>query len=367
MDKITPDDSLPLIEGKAKKIADKIFNRERITDADGLWLYEKAETSVLLLLSSYVREQKSEQKCYYNINAHLEPTNICVNQCRFCDYARSEGEPGSYMFTDEEIKRICIGLRTQKITEIHITGGVHPGKGLFEQCRMIRLIQSELPDVHIKAFTAEEISYMCQKEGLSIEQGLKELKQCGVQSLPGGGAEIFNSPVRKKLCPEKISGERWLMIHETAHHIGLTSNATMLFGHIESYADRIAHLSALRELQDKTGGFNAFIPLTYIPAKRMPPEYHKQSLVNILRNYAVSRLFIDNIPHLKAYWPMTGTETARLSLYFGVDDLDGTNYHPTTIYKTTHSLSREELEEIIHSAGREPQERNSLYSPVQRL
>jgi len=351
-----------------KVLADKVTTAKRISPEEGLILYTRADLSLLSLLSGFVRRRHNSNYVFFNRNFHIEPTNICIYNCRFCSYHKPPGDPQSWEFSHEEMLDIVKKFDNKKVTEVHIVGGVHPDYDIEYYGGLIRKIRDHRPDIHIKAFSAIELDYMITKSGMTIREGLQKLKVSGLNSIPGGGAEIFDEEIRKKTCPEKTSGEKWLKIHETAHSLGITSNATMLYGHIESYAHRISHMERLRNLQDRTGGFNAFIPLKYKKANNSMSHIGEVSIIQDLRNYAVSRIFLDNIPHLKAYWPMAGRELARMSLLFGADDLDGTIDDTTKIYSMAGSeeknpeMTTDEICQVIRNAGFKPVERDSLYN-----
>ena len=353
-----------------KQIAEKIQKNVRITPAEGLLLFSKADLPLLGILSGISRRRINGNFAFFNKNFHIEPTNKCVYNCRFCSYHKPAGDPESWEYSHEQMLDIVKRFDNKDVTEVHIVGGVHPSYDIYYYGELIRKIKDHRPSLHIKAFSAIELDYMITKAGLSIEEGLSILKGCGLDSIPGGGAEIFNEELRKNICDEKSSSEMWLSIHETSHRLGIPSNATMLYGHIESFADRIDHLDRLRALQDKTGGFNAFIPLKYKKANNSMSYLGEVSTIEDLRNYAISRIFLDNIPHIKAYWPMIGKETAQISLSFGADDLDGTIDDTTRIYSMAGSeeknpaMTTDEICRIITEAGFEPVERDSLYNRI---
>ncbi len=330
---------------------------------------KKLNLGLLGILASHVRKTKNGNYAYFNRNFHIEPTNICIYQCKFCSYKRKAGEQGSWEFTPEEIIEKVKQYKDQPVTEVHIVGGVHPSRDLYYYGKLIQKIKEVLPGVHIKAFTAIELEFMIKHAKLNLDDGFKLLKDYGLNSIPGGGAEIFDKNIRLQLCPEKPSGDQWLAIHRAAHKAGIPSNATMLYGHIESYLNRINHLLQLRDLQDETNGFNAFIPLKYRKENNLFSDIGEVSAVEDIKNYAVARLFLDNFPHIKAYWPMIGRDLTLISLSFGVDDIDGTINDTTKIYsmagvKENTSMSPEEMIELIKSAGRIPAERDSLYNII---
>jgi aminodeoxyfutalosine synthase len=351
-------------------IADKITGNIRITPEDGLLLYEKADLALLGLLAGIVRRKNNGNFAYFNHNFHIEPTNKCIYNCRFCSYHKPEGDPDSWEYSHEEMLEIVKRFDNKDVTEVHIVGGVHPSHDLHYWGSLIRKIKEHRNALHVKAFSAIELDYMIARAGYSIEEGLNILKDYGLDSIPGGGAEIFDEELRKMICDEKSSSELWLKIHETAHRLGISSNATMLYGHIESYIHRIDHMERLRSLQDKTGGFNAFIPLKYKKSNNSMSYLGEVNIIEDLRNYAVARIYLDNFPHIKAYWPMIGKESALLSLAFGVDDMDGTIDDTTRIYsmagskEENPSMSTEEICNLIRQAGFIPVERDSLYNPV---
>jgi aminodeoxyfutalosine synthase len=353
-------------------VAEKIIGNIRITPADGLLLFEKGDLALLGLLSGIVRRKHNGNYVFFNNNFHIEPTNKCIYNCRFCSYHKPEGDPESWEYSHEEMLNIVKRFDNKEVTEVHIVGGVHPSYDLHYWGSLIKKIKEYRPSLHIKAFSAIELDYMIARAGYSIEEGLIHLKSLGLGSIPGGGAEIFDEELRKLICDEKSSSELWLTIHETAHKIGIPSNATMLYGHIESYIHRIDHLDRLRTLQDKTGGFNAFIPLKYKKSNNSMSYLGEVNILEDLRNYAISRIYLDNFPHIKAYWPMTGKESAQLSLSFGADDMDGTIDDTTRIYSMAGSkeenpvMTTEELCRLIREAGYIPVERDSLYNPIIR-
>jgi len=354
------------VSEEIKKIAKKIIAEIRIDEQEGILLYEQGELAFLGALANFVREKKNAKNVYYNQNFHIEPTNVCINHCKFCSYRRNLGEDGCWELTIGEIADIVRSTNLEA-TEVHIVGGAHPNRDLNYYLNLLAEIKFVRPNIHIKAFTAVEIDYMAKKAGVSILDAIEKLKNVGLGSIPGGGAEIFDEKIRAEICPDKTSSQDWLMIHKTVHSLGLNSNATMLYGHIEDYAHRIDHMSRLRKLQDQTNGFQAFIPLKFRNDKNNLSHLKELTTIEDLKNYAVSRIFLDNIPHIKAYWPMIGKQTAKLSLSFGVDDLDGTIDDSTRIYSMagaedkSPTMTVEKLSEIIKSAGFIPIERDSLY------
>ncbi len=353
-----------------RAIADKITDNIRITPEEGLFLYKNADLPFLGLLAGIVRRRHNGNLAYFNRNFHIEPTNKCIYNCRFCSYHKPDGDPESWEYSHEEMLDIVKRFDGKDVTEVHIVGGVHPSYDLHYWGSLLKKIKDYRPALHIKAFSAIELDHMISLAGCSIEEGLLLLKGYGLDSIPGGGAEIFDEELRKKICDEKSSSELWLRIHETAHRIGIPSNATMLYGHIETYSHRINHMERLRILQDETHGFNAFIPLKYRQSNNSMSYLGEVSTIEDLRNYAVSRIYLDNFPHIKAYWPMTGKECAQISLSFGTDDMDGTIDDTTRIYSMAGSeegnpaMSSDEICALIRQAGFIPVERDSLYNPI---
>jgi len=351
-----------------KEISSRIADAGRISEDEGLLLYTRAELSLLSMLSGIVRRRFNKSFAFFNRNFHIEPTNKCIHNCRFCSYHRPEGDPESWEYTLDEMLGIAGKFDDKQVTEVHIVGGVHPSHDIHYYGELVQKIRQYRPGLHIKAFSAIELDYMITRSGMTVREGLSVLKKYGLGSVPGGGAEIFDEEIRKKICPEKATAERWLEIHATAHSLGIPSNATMLYGHIENYSHRISHMSRLRELQDRTGGFNAFIPLKYKMANNSMSHLGEVSMVEDLKNYAVSRIFLDNIPHIKAYWPMIGRMVAQMSLMFGADDLDGTIEDTTRIYSMAGSgeknpeMSTGEICRLIRDAGYVPVERDSVYN-----
>jgi aminodeoxyfutalosine synthase len=353
-----------------KTIADKVSGGIRITPEEGLFLFKNSDLATLGILAGILRRKHNGNKAFFNHNFHIEPTNKCIYNCRFCSYHKPEGDPESWEYSHEEMINIVKRFDNKPVTEVHIVGGVHPKYDLHYWGLLISKIKEHRPSLHVKAFSAIELDYMITKGGYSVEEGLKLLKDYGLDSIPGGGAEIFDEELRKMICDEKASSELWLTIHETAHRLGIPSNATMLYGHIENYGHRIDHLERLRKLQDRTGGFNAFIPLKYKKTNNSMSYLGEVSLIEDLRNYAVSRIYLDNFAHIKAYWPMIGKESAQLSLSFGADDMDGTIDDTTKIYSMAGSkedkpaMTTEEICQLIKKAGYTPVERDSLYKPI---
>jgi aminodeoxyfutalosine synthase len=355
-----------------QEIYEKVKRRERINEDDALRLYEKGELEVLQQLAHQIRTDKHNDKAFYNRNIHFEPTNKCVYACKFCSFARkpkATAEEGVWDFGTEELKVQLDKYPIGTLSEVHITGGVHPDRGVEFGEELVSFIKKERPEIHVKAFTAVEITWMAKLSKLSVAETLKKLKKAGLDSLPGGGAEIFDSSIRRKIAGGKAPADRWLEVHREAHRVGLSSNATMLYGHIEEYSHRVDHMSRLRQLQDETGGFNSFIPLRYRNENNSMSNLKEVSLEEDMRNFAVARIFLDNIPHLKAYWVMLGVEEAFKALDYGVDDMDGTVDDSTKIYSMAGSienpsLSREYLTSRIADRGFRAIERNSVYEEI---
>ena len=367
----TLDISADPIAIRLQQIAEKVKNGQRITDEDGLLLFEKASLGFVGSLANEIRIRKNGEKVYYNRNFHIEPTNVCVFSCNFCSYSKlyAKREEG-WELSIEQMLHIVKKYDGQPVTEVHIVGGVHPKMDLPFFADLLKAIKAHRPDLHIKAFTAVEYDYMFRKAKLSVEEGLKFLIAAGLNSIPGGGAEIFHPEIREKICADKVDAEGWLTIHETAHQLGLHSNATMLFGNIEKYEHRIDHMRRLRELQDRTNGFNTFIPLKFRNKDNDMSYLPESSVVEDMKTYAIARIYLDNFPHIKAYWPMLGRQNAQLSLSFGVDDIDGTIDDTTKIYsmagseEQTPSMTTAELVTLIKQAKREPVERDTLYNEI---
>ena len=354
-----------------RPIGEKIITGKRITPEEGLLLFEKAPLPFVGALANFVRERLHGDKTYFNRNFHIEPTNVCVFTCAFCSYSRlyAHREEGWELST-QQMMDIVRSYDGKPVTEVHIVGGVHPKMNLAFFADLIRQIRAHRPDLHVKGFTAVELDYMFRKAKLTVEEGMTLLKEAGLQSLPGGGAEIFDAEVRARICADKVDADGWLHIHETAHRLGMHTNATMLYGHVETFAHRIDHMERLRQLQDKTGGFNTFIPLKFRNKENDMSDVEEVSVTEDMRLYAIARLYMDNFPHIKAYWPMLGRQKAQLSLSFGVNDLDGTIDDSTKIYSMAGAeeqkpaLSTAELVALIKQAGRAPIERDTLYNVV---
>lgn len=354
-----------------RRIADKVLNDERISFDEGVLLYEEGPLGFVGALANHIRNARHGDVTYFNRNFHIEPTNICVFDCKFCSYSRLlKHKQDAWEMSREQMLDIVRSYDGQPVTEVHIVGGVHPKMGLEFFGELIRSIKAIRPDLHVKAFTAVELEYMCRKAKKTYREGLQYLKDCGQDSLPGGGAEIFHPDIRNQICEDKCTADQWLEIHETAHSLGMPSNATMLYGHIEGYHHRVDHMERLRQLQDKTGGFNTFIPLKFRNKDNQMSSVPEVSMMEDLRNYAISRIYMDNFPHIKAYWPMIGRNTAQLSLNFGVNDIDGTIDDSTKIYsmagaeEQNPALSTRDLCNLIRAVGRRPVERDTTYTVI---
>jgi aminodeoxyfutalosine synthase len=361
---------LQITDARLEPIAQKVLAGERLSADDGLALYQSHDLLAVGWLANHVREQRHGNITYYNVNRHINPTNVCVAHCRLCAFGRSPDSPGAYTFALEEIwKRAADGV-AEGATEFHIVGGLHPDLPFEYYLDLIRGLKQRFPQVHLKAFTMVEVGYYARISKLSIIDTLLAMKNAGVDSLPGGGAEIFHPRVRKIICDHKVSGQMWLQIARTAHEIGLRSNATMLYGHIETPEERVDHLLQLRALQDQTHGFVTFIPLSFHPANTALSHLPISTGIDDLKTIAVSRLLLDNFDHIKAYWIMLTPRIAQVALRFGANDLDGTVveekiYHDAGATTPEH-LTRAELERLIRAAGRVPVERDTRYNPVDR-
>lgn len=362
---------LPGLDPAFKTIASKIENRQRISPEEGLLLFEKGSLAMLGTMANFIREREHGDKTYFNRNFHIEPTNVCVFSCKFCSYSKlySKREEGWELSIDQMLEKVK-AYDGQPITEVHIVGGVHPKMDIYFFEELIKKIRAHRPDLHIKGFTAVELDYMFRKAKLSRTEGMKLLHEAGLDSLPGGGAEIFDPAVREQICADKVDAAGWLDIHAIAHRLGMHTNATMLYGHVEKYEHRIDHMESLRTLQDETKGFNTFIPLKFRNFDNEMSHIPEVSSIEDMKLYAIARIYMDNFPHIKAYWPMLGREQAQLTLSFGVNDLDGTIDDSTKIYSMAGSeeqnptLTTDELVGLIKQVGRQPVERDTLYNVV---
>ena len=361
----------PDLSEALKEIANKVLNRQRITFDEGVYLYQHAELGYLGVLANYVRELKHGDNTYFNRNFHLEPTNLCVYDCKFCSYSRliKQKEEG-WALTLEEMLDIVKKYDGEPVTEVHIVGGVLPQYDVAFYSALFSAIKKHRPELHVKALTPVEYHYIFKKAKIDYATGMRLMKEAGLESIPGGGAEIFHPEVRELIAKDKCTGEQWLQIHEEWHKLGMRSNATMLYGHIEKFEHRIDHMEQLRQLQDRTGGFQTFIPLKFRNQHNQMDHVPEVSVIEDLRNYAISRIYLDNFDHIKAYWAMISRQTAQLSLNFGVDDIDGTLDDTTKIYsmagaeEQNPAMSTQELVNLIKQVKRKPIERDTLYNVV---
>ena len=362
----------PNLPADMRAIGEKVMKQERITFDEGVALFEHGELSFLGAMANLIRERRHGDKTYFNRNFHVEPTNVCLYTCTFCSYSRmiKKREDG-WEYGLEEIMDIVKGYDNEPVTEVHIVGGVLPQYDVPFYESLFSAIKAHRPDLHVKALTPVEYHYIFKKAKIDYATGMARMKAAGLDSMPGGGAEIFHQEIRDQIAGGKCSGEQWLQIHEEWHKLGMRSNATMLYGHIEKYQHRIDHLDKLRQLQDKTGGFQTFIPLKFRNENNQMSDVPESTTVEDLRMYAISRIYLDNFDHLKAYWPMIGRKTAQLSLAFGVNDIDGTIDDTTKIYSMAGSeeqhpaMSTKELVQLIQRVNRRPIERDTLYNVVE--
>jgi aminodeoxyfutalosine synthase len=361
----------PDLSADLKHIAQKVLDKQRITFDEGVLLYEKGELGYLGILANYIREERHGDKTYFNRNFHIEPTNLCVYDCKFCSYSRllkqkSEG----WEYTMDEMFDIVTKYDNEPVTEVHIVGGVLPQYDVAFYAELFSRIKAHRPDLHVKALTPVEYHYIFKKAKIDYATGMKLMLDAGLESIPGGGAEIFHPEIREQIAKDKCTGDQWLAIHEEWHKLGARSNATMLYGHIEQYWHRVDHMEQLRQLQDRTGGFQTFIPLKFRNKDNQMSNVPESTVVEDLRNYAISRIYLDNFDHIKAYWAMISRTTAQLSLNFGVDDIDGTLDDTTKIYSMAGAeeqnpgMSTKQLVELIKQVGRYPIERDTLYNVV---
>ena len=360
-------------DSRLRDIAQKVGREERISFEDGVYLYEHAPLAFLGALANEVRERKNGHNTYFNRNFHIEPTNLCVYDCKFCSYSRlikQRKDNDAWEYTMDQMLDIVRSYDGQPITEAHIVGGVLPQYDLPFYLEFFRKIKAHRPNLHVKALTPVEYHYIFKKAKVSYEEGMRMIKEAGCDSLPGGGAEIFHPEIREQIAADKCNADQWLRIHEIWHELGMRSNATMLYGHIEKYWHRVDHMERLRHLQDKTSGFQTFIPLKFRNQDNQMSHIPESSAVEDLRNYAISRIYLDNFDHIKAYWPMIGRSIAQMALAFGVDDIDGAIDDTTKIYSMAGSeeqhpaLSTRELVEMIRRVGRKPIERDTLYKVI---
>jgi aminodeoxyfutalosine synthase len=355
-----------------KSIGQKILQNERINFEDGVALFEKSSLPYVGALANWKRNELHGDITYFNRNFHIEPTNVCVFSCKFCSYSKlyAHKEEG-WELTIDQMMDIVRSYDGKPVTEVHIVGGVHPKLTLAFFLDLMRAIKAHRPELHIKAFTPVELDYMFRKAKVSIQEGMRLAHEAGLDSLPGGGAEIFHPDVRTIICDDKVDANGWLEIHQTAHKLGMHSNATLLYGHIEKYEHRVDHMERLRQLQDQTKGFNTFIPLKFRNKDNEMHDVPESTMLEDLKMYAISRLYLDNFPHIKAYWPMLGRQVAQLTLSYGVNDIDGTIDDTTKIYSMAGSeeqnpaMTTLELVRLIKQAKRTPIERGTLYNVIQ--
>ena len=361
----------PVIDDqRLKPILEKVERGERLSFQDGVTMYRSSDILSIGYMANIVRERLHGDVTYFNVNRHINPTDVCVASCRLCAFGKRAKDPKAYTMSLEEVWHKAGEGYSEAVTEFHIVGGLHPELSLDWFCQMLRGLKERFPQVHLKAFTMVEVAFLAQRAKISIRETLQKLIDAGVDSLPGGGAEIFSEPVRRIICDHKIDGNEWLKTAQTAHELGLKSNCTMLYGHIETDEDRVDHLVKLREVQDKTGGFVTFIPLAFHPDNTALHHIPKTTGFLDLKNIAIARLMLDNIPHVKAYWIMMTPKIAQIALRFGADDIDGTVveekiYHDAGA-TTSQGMRRGDLLRLIREAGRAPMERDTLYRPVER-
>ncbi|MBI4914616.1 MAG: aminofutalosine synthase MqnE [Acidobacteria bacterium] len=360
----------PFLDARLAPISGRVVAGERLTFDDGVILATTHDLLGVGRLANHVRERMHGDVAYFNVNRHLNPTNVCVASCALCAFAEKYGGPRGWTYTVEEAVEVAARDVTESVTELHIVGGLHPKLGLDYFEALFRTLKARFPWIHLKALTMVELDFITQRAKVPLEEALRRLVAAGLDSCPGGGAEIFAERVRSVICDHKTSGERWLEIAEQVHRFGLKSNCTMLYGHIETAEERVDHLVRLRELQDRTGGMQCFIPLAFHPANTRLDHIQPTTGKLDLQTIAVSRLLLDNIPHVKAYWIMLGQKAAQVALHFGADDLDGTVVDERITWaaggQAGQGMSRRELEHLIREAGRVPVERDTLYNPLER-
>jgi aminodeoxyfutalosine synthase len=355
------------MEPSLRTIQDKVSAGVRLSEEDALALFLSRDIHAVGEMADLANRRVNGDRVYFIVNRHINPTNICVNRCKFCAFSKSGEEPLAYTMTLDEILSRAEEARYQNATELHVVGGLHPDLPFDFYLRMLRALRERFPEMHIQAFTAVEIDYFSQITGLPLEEVIVQLKDAGLGSLPGGGAEIFDPEIRNRICPEKITGDRWLEIMEKVHNAGLRSNATMLYGHVETLASRVDHMRRLRDLQDRTGGFQSFIPLAFHPKNTEIAKGYTSGLTDLLA-LAVGRIYLDNFRHVKSFWIMVGPKVAQVSLHFGVNDIDGTVVEERITHaagaRTGQEMTVTELVTLIRQAGRIPVERDTLYNVV---
>ncbi len=349
-------------------IHEKVVVGDRLSREDGLRLFQSQDLLTVGFLANLVRERLHGRQTYWVYNQHINYSNICVNECSFCAFSRRHGEEGGYVMTVDQVADKVRKRLHEPITEIHVVGGCHPDLPFSYYLDLVREIKNLRPMAHVKAFTAVEIAHLAQMEHLTVQEVLQALQGAGVEALPGGGAEVFSTRVRELLCPEKLNSSGWLQVAKQAHQLGIRSNATLLYGHLESYAERVDHMLALRQAQDETGGFITFIPLAFQPTYTGLSEVKSRTGFTDLKTIAVARLLLDNFAHIKAYWIMLGVKMAQIALYFGADDLDGTVMEERIGHmagaSSREALTPAELQKLILAAGREPVQRDTFFRPV---
>lgn len=357
-----------------RQIVRKVIDNQRITFDEGVFLFEHGDLAFVGALANFVRERKNGDFTYFNRNFHIEPTNLCVYDCKFCSYSRlikQRSDENAWAYSMDEMMDMVYKYDGKPVTEVHIVGGVLPQYDMPFYAEFFAKIKAHRPELHVKALTPVEYHYIFKKAKVSYEEGMLKMKEAGLDSMPGGGAEIFHPEIREQIAADKCTAEQWLRIHEIWHELGMRSNATMLYGHIEEFRHRVDHLEQLRQLQDKTGGFQTFIPLKFRNQDNQMSHVAESTAVEDLRNYAISRIYLDNFDHIKTYWPMIGRQIAQMSLAFGVDDLDGTIDDTTKIYSMAGSeeqhptLTTQQLVDMIRKVGRRPIERDTLYNVLQ--
>lgn len=359
------------IAERHKIIAKKVLDNQRISFDDGVYLYQHTNLPFLGVLANYIRVKRHGNNTYFNKNFHIEPTNLCVYDCKFCSYSKLiKQKAEGWEYTMNEMLAIVKSYDEQPVTEVHIVGGVLPQYDMDFYMNFFSAIKKHRPALHVKALTPVEYHYIFKKAKIDYTTGMRMMKDAGLDSMPGGGAEIFHPEIREKIAKDKCTGEQWLQIHREWHKLGMRSNATMLYGHIESFEHRVDHLEKLRELQNETQGFQAFIPLKFRNQDNQMSHIAESTVIEDLRNYAISRIYLDNFDHIKAYWAMIGRNTAQLSLSFGVDDIDGTLDDTTKIYSMAGAeeqhpaLSTKQLVDLIKNVGKKPLERDTLYNVI---
>ena len=349
-------------------ILEKVRDKERISLEDGLRLFQCPDLLAVGYLANIVRERENGSNAYFIYNQHINYSNICTNLCKFCAFGKDKNSDLAYEMTVEEVRQKVRERLAEPITEIHMVGGIHPDLPYSYYTDLLKVIKEERPDVHIQAFTCVEIAHLGEISGMGTAGVLEDLKKNGLGSIPGGGAEVFSPRIRELTCEKKLSGSGWIEVAKTAHRAGLHTNATMLYGHIESLEERIEHLDMLRQAQDETGGFLAFIPLAFHPKNTEMAKLSKTSGIDDLKNIAVARCFLDNFPHIKAYWVMIGQKLSQIALSYGADDVDGTVKEEIITHmagaETEQALSRDQLLRLIREAGRTPVERDTLYNVI---